>query len=86
MRARGVLPEPLPKPADEVREAAAETALPPDGVIGSHRAAVLCAPRGQDPDRDPHQGHAPLGELSVALGRPDRRGGGRLPNVDQRLV
>ena len=86
MRARGVLPEPLPQPADEVREAAAETALPPDGVIVGHRAAVLCAPRGQDAHRDPHQRHAPLRELSVALDRADRRGGGRLPNVDQRLV
>ena len=70
---RGVLPQPVPQPADEVREAAAETALPPDGVIVGHRAAVLCAPRGQDPNRDPHQGHAPLGQhLPVA----DHCGGG----------
>ena len=36
MRARGVLQEPLPQPADEIWEAAAATALPPDGVVLRH--------------------------------------------------
>ena len=71
MRAGGVLPDPVPQPAHQVRQAAAEAALPEDGVCLCDRAALLRQAGGQDADRDPHQGHAALGarpELPVARG------------------
>ena len=63
VRPRGVLPESVPQPAHQVRQAAAPTALPTDSQLTSHRTAVLRATRRQDPDRDTHQGHASLREL-----------------------
>ena len=69
MRAGGVLQDPVPQPAHQVRQAAAEAALPEDGVCLRDRAALLREAGGQDADRDPHQGHAALGawpELPVA--------------------
>ncbi len=72
MRAGGVLQDPVPQPAHQVRQAAAEAALPEDGVRLRDRAALLREAGGQDADRDPHPGHAAVRarpELSVARGR-----------------
>ena len=67
VRAGGVLPDPVPQPAHQVRQAAAQTALPQDRVRLCDRAALLRQTGGQDSHRDPHQGHAPLGQhLPVA--------------------
>ena len=66
MRAGGVLPDPVPQPAHQVRQAAAQTALPQDRVRHRHRAAVLRAARGQGSHRDDDQGHADDRELPVA--------------------
>ena len=66
VRAGGVLPDPVPQPAHQVRQAAAQTALPQDRVRHRHRAAVLRAARGQGSHRDHDQGHAYDRELPVA--------------------
>lgn len=63
MRPRGVLPESIPQPAHQVRQAAAATALTTDSQLTSHRTAVLRATRRQDSYRDPHQGYATLREF-----------------------
>lgn len=63
MRPRGVLPESVPQPAHQVRQAAAQTAFPADGQLTSHRTALLRATGRQDAHRDTHQGHATLREL-----------------------
>ena len=71
VRAGGVLQDPVPQPAHQVRQAAAEAALPEDGVRLRDRAALLREAGGQDADRDSHQGHAAVGawpELPVARG------------------
>ena len=62
MRAGGVLQDPVPQPAHQVRQAAAEAALPEDGLCLRDRAALLREAGGQDADRDSHQGHAAVGE------------------------
>lgn len=58
MRAGGVLPVAVSESADEVRQAAAATAVPAHGLVAGDRAALLRAAGGQDADRDAHQGHA----------------------------
>lgn len=58
VRARGVLQDPIPEPADEIRQAVAEAALPEDGLVPGDRAAVLRAPGRENADRDADQGHA----------------------------
>ena len=62
MRAGGVLQDPVPQPAHQVRQAAAEAALPQDGVSLRDRAALLREAGGQDADRDPHLRHAAVRE------------------------
>lgn len=58
MRAGGVLPVAVSESADEVRQAAAATAVSAHGLVAGDRAALLRAAGGQDADRDAHQGHA----------------------------
>ena len=79
MRAGGVLPDPVPQPAHQVRQAAAQTALPQDRVRLCDRAALLRQTGGQDPHRDPHQGHAPLGRQWQHLPVAHRLGPAPLP-------
>ena len=74
MRVGGVLQDPVPEPADQVRQAAPPPPLPPHRLRLRHRAALLRPPRRQDAHRDFDQGHAALRvELPVAV------------NVDSRL-
>lgn len=63
VRPGGVLPLPVPEPADQVRQAPPEAAQPEDGQLGGHRAAVLRPACREDADRDPHQGHAAQRQL-----------------------
>ena len=42
VRAGGVLPDPVPESADQVRQIAAEAALAADGQFAGHRAALFC--------------------------------------------
>ena len=62
MRAGGVLQDPVPQPAHQVRQAPAEATLAEDGVRLRDRAALLREAGGQDADRDPHPGHAAVRE------------------------
>ena len=66
MRPGGVLQDPVPQPAHQVRQAAAEAALPEDGVRLCDRAALLREDGGQGDHRDHDQGHADDGKLPVA--------------------
>ena len=86
MRPGGVLQDPVPQPAHQVRQAAAEAALPEDGVRLCDRAALLREAGGQDADRDPHPGHAAVRQhVPVAeLGRGRARAPLRLLHVTQR--
>ena len=80
MRVGGVLPHPVPEPADQVWKAAAQTPLPPHSLRLRHRAALLRPARRQDAHRDPDKGHAALWvELPVAVNVD-----GRLQHVTQR--
>lgn len=81
VRPGGVLPHPVPKPADALRQAAAAAAVAAHRQLASDRATFLRAAGGQDADRDADQGHAAqrqllflaLHELHVTLGvAPDR--------------
>lgn len=63
VRAGGVLPESVPQPADQVRQAAPAAALTTDSQLTGHRTTVLRTAGRQDPHRDPHPGHAALREL-----------------------
>lgn len=58
MRPGGILSDPISESADEVRQAAAATAVVAYSVIAGDRAALLRAVSRQDADRDAHQGHA----------------------------
>ncbi|XP_076665003.1 COUP transcription factor 2 isoform X3 [Andrena cerasifolii] len=58
VRPGGVLQDPVPESADQVRQAAASTAIPENGVLAGDRAAVLRPARRENADRDAHQGHA----------------------------
>ena len=66
MRPGGVLQDPVPQPAHQVRQAAAEAALPEDGVCLRDRAALLREDGGQGDHRDHDQGHADDWQLPVA--------------------
>ena len=82
MRVGGVLPHPVPEPADQVWKAAAQTPLPPHSLRLRHRAALLRQARRQDPHRDLDTGHAVVRlKLPVAV---DVDGG--LQHVTQRLA
>ena len=63
VRVGGVLPHPVPEPADQVWKAAAQTPLPPHSLRLRHRAALLRQARRQDPHRDLDTGHAHLRQL-----------------------
>lgn len=52
MRPGGVLPDPVSEPANEVRQAAAATAVVAYGLVAGYRAALLRAAGRQDADRD----------------------------------
>lgn len=58
MRPGGVLQDPVPKSADEIRQAAATIALAENGVVAGDRAAVLRPTGRENADRDADQGHA----------------------------
>lgn len=58
MRPGGVLSDPVPKPADEVRQAAAAATVVAHGLVAGDRAALLRATGRQDADRDAYPGHA----------------------------
>ena len=66
MRAGGVLQDPVPQPAHQVRQAAVEAALSEDGVSLRDRAALLREDGGQGDHRDDDQGHAHDRQLPVA--------------------
>ena len=68
VRARGVLQDPIPEPADEIRQAVAQASLAEDRLVPGDRAAVLRAPGWENADRDVDQGHAAQREqLQLAL-------------------
>lgn len=52
VRPGGVLPDPVSEPANEVRQAAAATAVVAHGLVAGYRAALLRAAGRQDADRD----------------------------------
>lgn len=58
VRPRRVLPDAVSQPADPVRQAAAQTAVAPDGQLASDRTIVFRPAGGQDAHRDAHPGHA----------------------------
>lgn len=58
VRHRGVLQDAVPESTDEVRQAAAPTAVAAYRQLAGHRATVLRPARRQDSHRDSDQGHA----------------------------
>ena len=80
MRVGGVLQDPVPQPADQVRQAAPPPPLPPHSLCLRHRAALLRPTRRQDAHRNADKGHVALWvELPVAVNVD-----GRLQHVTQR--
>lgn len=77
VRSGGVRAEPVSQPTQQVREAAAASAFPPHRLLLGHRAALLRASGGKDPDRDSDQRHAAVRQqLQLALhAYPVERGG-----------
>lgn len=63
VRLRRVLSESVPKPTYPLRKAATATTFSADREFPGDRAAILREASRQDPNRDPHQGHATLREL-----------------------
>ena len=63
MRVGGVLQDPVPEPADQVRQAAPPPPLPPHRLRLRHRAALLRPPRRQDAHRDFDKRHAHIRQL-----------------------
>ena len=57
---RGILPDSIPEPAHTFRTSPSTTSLPSHRLLLRHRAALLRPVGRQNPDRDPHPGHAPL--------------------------
>lgn len=49
---RRILPDAVPQPADQIRETSAASSFPTDGVLASHRTALLREIGWQDPDRN----------------------------------
>ena len=78
MRVGGVLPHPVPQPAHPVRQASAAPALPAHCVRLCDRTVILRQAGGQDADRDPDQGHAPLRQ-HVPVAQPRAAGNVYLP-------
>ena len=77
VRLGGIRARPPPRAARALRAASAASARPAPRLRRRHRAALLRAPRGQNPHRDPHPRHAALrGGLLLAL-RPHAVTGGR---------
>ncbi|KAE8753076.1 hypothetical protein FOCC_FOCC000421 [Frankliniella occidentalis] len=60
VRARRVLPHPVPQPAHAVRQVAVAATLPSNCLVAGDRAAVFRQTCGEDAYRDPHQRHASI--------------------------
>ena len=64
----GVRAQPVPWPAQPLRQAAASAALPAHRLLSRHRAALLRSAGGEDAHRDPAARHAALRlQLQLAL-------------------
>lgn len=57
---RRVLPEPVPQPANKVRETPPPTAFATHRQLSSHRTALLRKISWEDTNRDPNQGYAAI--------------------------
>ena len=60
VRPGGVLPDPVPQPAHQVREAPPQTSLSPYCLRLCDRTTLLRQTGRQDSHRDSHTRHAPL--------------------------
>jgi len=58
VRTRGLREDAVPRPADALRQAAAEAAVAAHRLGARHRAALLRPTRRQDADRHAHPRHA----------------------------
>lgn len=55
---RGILPDPLPQPANQIRKVTPQTAIAEDSIVDGDWAAFLCSTGGKDPRGDPDKRHA----------------------------
>ena len=67
MRPGGVLPDPVPQPAHQVRQAPPQTSLSPHSLRLCDRTIILRETPRESDDGDDHQGHAPDRELQLQL-------------------
>jgi hypothetical protein len=58
VRARRILPNPLPEPAHPIRTTPSPTSVAPNRLVRRHRAALLRPARREDSDWDVDPGHA----------------------------
>ena len=67
MRPGGVLQDPVPQPAHQVRQAPPQTSLSPHSLRLCDRTIILRETAGQSDHRDHHQGHAADRQLQLQL-------------------